>query len=115
MGPVRCGGGGGAGAGFLTGAGVGLLTGVTGTVDRLKTSLYKDVSAALDGYDISRKLYAIDQRNQEVALLNQQISSEKYRNGTINSFDYRTVQNRLLVAVLNELQALANLIHTGMS
>ncbi len=79
-------------------------------IDRLKASLYKDASAALDRYNSSVQLYAIDQRNREVALLNQQISSEKYRNGTINSFDYRTVQNRLLLAVLNELASMATLI-----
>jgi len=80
------------------------------SIDRLKTSLYKDVSSALDRYNSSAQLYAIDQRNREVALLNQEINAEKYRNGTINSFDYRTVQNRLLLAVLNELSALASLI-----
>lgn len=79
-------------------------------IDRIKTSLYRDASAALDRYNSSGQLYAIDQRNREVALLNQQINGEKYRNGTINSFDYRTVQNRLLLAVLNELASMATLI-----
>ncbi|MCZ6693110.1 MAG: TolC family protein [Bacteroidetes bacterium] len=83
--------------------------------DRLKLSLYKDLSEAYDSYNIRRQLYGINRRKREVADLNLQISQEKFRNGTINSFDFRTVQNRRLIAAVQELQSIYNLLDTNVS
>ena len=83
--------------------------------DRLKLSLYKDLSEAYDSYNIRRQLYGINRRKREVADLNLQISEEKFRNGTINSFDFRTVQNNRLIAAVQELQSIYNLLDTNVS
>jgi len=84
-------------------------------IDRMKLSLNKDLNAAYDQYTIRRQLYGINQRNRQAARLNLDISQEKYRNGTINSFDFRTVQNRLLVAALTELQSLYDLVESNIN
>ena len=41
---------------------------------------------------------------------NVDITTEKYRNGTISSFDFRTVQNNQLIAAVQEQQSIYNLI-----
>ena len=45
-----------------------------------------------------------------LADLNVDISTEKFRNGSINSFNFRTVQNNQLIAGIQELQSMYDLI-----
>ena len=78
--------------------------------ERLKISLYRDLGQAYDQYRIRLQLYGINERRKEAAATNLSISEEKYKNGTINSFDYRTVQNNYLTASIQELQSLYDLI-----
>lgn len=79
-------------------------------IERLKQSLAKDLADAYDRYEIRKRLYDINVRKHEVASANLNLSEEKYRNGTINSFDYRIVQNNNLSAAIEKLQSLYNLI-----
>lgn len=79
-------------------------------IEVLKQSLDRDLRSSLDLYNIRKQLLGIAQRNREVAETNLQIGEERFKNGTINSFDYRTLQNNFLVSSLNELQATYNLI-----
>lgn len=85
------------------------------TTQRLKTSLYRDLAQAYDQYQIRKQLYGITVRKQDVADTNLSISEEKFKNGSINSFDHRTVQNNSLSAALEELQAVYNLIDSKVS
>lgn len=84
-------------------------------VDQLKNSLDKDLLAAHDQYNIRKQLYGINARRVESAEVNLQQSEEKFRNGSINSFDYRDVQNNYLSAAIQELQAIYNLIDSKVS
>ncbi|NNF22805.1 MAG: TolC family protein [Saprospiraceae bacterium] len=79
-------------------------------IDQLKQSLNKDLADAYDRYMAREQIYLINQRRKESAQINLTVSQEKYRNGTINSFDFRTVQNNYLSAAIVELQALYNLV-----
>jgi outer membrane protein TolC len=83
--------------------------------ERLKTSLYKDLADAYDSYNIRRQLYGINDRKLEAAQQNLEISQEKYKNGTISSFDFRTVQNNNLLAAITRLQSLYNLIDANIT
>lgn len=85
------------------------------TTERLKTSLYRDLAKAFDQYQIRKQLYGITVRKQDAANTNLSISEEKFKTGSINSFDYRTVQNNNLSASLEELQAVYNLIDSKVS
>ncbi len=81
-------------------------------VEKLKTSLDGDLIAALDQYNIRRQLHGINSRRVEAAQINLDISQEKYRNGSINSFNYRDVQNNYLSSAILKLQAAYNLINS---
>lgn len=79
-------------------------------IDKLKASVYRDLADAYDNYEIRRQAYAINKRKREAAQQNLDISTEKYRNGSINSFDFRIVQNNYLVASIQELQSIYDLV-----
>jgi len=63
-----------------------------------------------DLYQIRQQLLNVANVNLESAELNMQIATEKYRNGTINSFNYRDVQLIFLNASSNKLNAIYDLI-----
>ncbi len=79
-------------------------------VDQLKRSLTIDMANALDEYNIRKQLLGIADRQYEVAKTNLEISQDKFKNGSINSFDFRTVQNNSLTAATQRLQSVYNLI-----
>ncbi|WP_246223988.1 TolC family protein [Fulvivirga kasyanovii] len=83
--------------------------------ERLKNSLYRDLAKAHDEYEIRTRLYRISDRRKQATETNLRISEEKFKNGTINSFDYRTVQNDNLTAAIQELQSLYNVIDSKVS
>ena len=61
----------------------------------------------------SGKICSLSPRNvSKPHKLNQQISEEKFRAGTINSFNYRDVQLIYLNASIDRLQAIYDLIDT---
>ncbi len=79
-------------------------------VSQLKNSLTRDLYNAYDDYNSRKRLFEINVRREESALTNLNISQDKFKTGTINSFDYRTVQNNHLSAAIQKLQALYSLI-----
>lgn len=79
-------------------------------IDQLKTSLSQDLNEAYERYLIRRQLYGISDRSARAAQTNLNISQEKFKSGTINSFDFRVVQNNYLTAINQKLQALYNLM-----
>jgi outer membrane protein len=81
-------------------------------VDQLETSLNRDLVVALDQYNIRRQLYSINDRREQSAQINLELSQDKFRNGSINSFDYRDVQNNYLSSSILKLQAAYNLINS---
>ena len=81
-------------------------------VDQLENSLDRDLLSALDRYTIRRQLYGINSRRVEATSVNLSLSQEKYRNGSINSFDFRDVQNIHLSSSILQLQATYNLINS---
>ncbi len=85
-------------------------------VQKLERSLERDLRQSLDLYNIRKQIHEINLRREEVARINLDISAEKFRNGSINSFDYRTIQNNYLSAAILRLQAKYNLIdaHIGL-
>ncbi len=80
--------------------------------EQLEQSLTKSLNDAYDRYQVRNQLYGISERRQEAAEVNLDISDEKFKNGSINSFDYRVVQNNYLSASIQQLQALYNLMES---
>ena len=81
-------------------------------VEKLEATLRNDLLTAIDQYNIRKSLYGINERREEAARLNLQISEDKFKNGSINSFDYRTVQNNYLSAAIVKLQSMYNLMES---
>lgn len=61
-------------------------------------------------YDIRKQLLEVADVNLQSAELNLEIATEKYRNGTINSFNFRDVQLIYLNAASRKLNAIYDLI-----
>ncbi len=79
-------------------------------IDQLKQSVSADLATAYDQYTVRRQLYGINQRRRVASEINLSNTEQKFRNGSINSFDYRDVQNNYLSAAIQELQSIYNLI-----
>ncbi|HCX23512.1 MAG TPA: TolC family protein [Cytophagales bacterium] len=79
-------------------------------IEKLQTTLDRDLYQAYERYQVRRQLYGISDRSAEAARINYSISEEKFKGGTINSFDFRVVQNNYLTASVQKLQALYNLM-----
>ena len=79
-------------------------------IEKLETTLDRDLYQAYERYQVRRQLYGISNRSEEAARINYSISEEKFKGGTINSFDFRVVQNNYLTASVQKLQALYNLM-----
>ncbi|MTI32454.1 TolC family protein [Xanthovirga aplysinae] len=84
-------------------------------IDQLKNSLNKDLHSTYDLFKTRRNLYGISQRKKDVASLNLSISEDKFKNGSINSFDYRNIQLNSLLAEFDALQAVYNLMEAKIS
>ncbi len=65
-----------------------------------------------DLFGVRKELVYVAQENLATAKLNLDISTEKYRNGVINSFNFRDVQRTYLQTALSKLNAVYNLIET---
>lgn len=81
----------------------------------MELSLYRDLADALDQYNIRKQLYGISERRLEAAQQNLDIANSKFRNGTINSFDFRVVQINQLLAAIDYTNALYNLIESNVT
>ena len=82
---------------------------------KMKQSLNKDLIEAFDQYIVRKQLHEINSRRLNATQTNLNISEEKFKNGTINSFDYRIVQNNYLTSAIQRLQSLYNLIDSEVS
>ncbi len=65
-----------------------------------------------DNHLLKKELLELANENLEVAALNLQIAEQKYRNGSLTSFEFRDVQLIHLNTSLNRLSAIYDLIYT---
>ncbi|MEQ9168445.1 MAG: TolC family protein [Fulvivirga sp.] len=79
-------------------------------IEKLRSSINRDLYDKYDEYSTRLMIYNINKRRVEAAEVNLSISDEKFKTGSINSFDFRTVQNNNLDAKIQLLQSLYNLI-----
>ncbi|MEJ2595281.1 MAG: TolC family protein [bacterium] len=79
-------------------------------IAQLKQTLENLLVNQYELYGIRRQLLEVAEVNLASARLNLEIATEKYRNGTINSFNFRDVQLIFLNASANKLNAVYDLI-----
>jgi outer membrane protein len=81
-------------------------------VDELKLTLQRNLIGELDYYRVRKSLYQIAIESRETAEFNLSLGEDRYRNGTLSSFDFRDIQLTYLRSALGELQSKYNLVQT---
>jgi outer membrane protein TolC len=81
-------------------------------LEEIKLTLSNVLRTTYELYTIRKQLYTVDEEQIKSARLNLDISSEKFKSGAINSFNYRDVQLVYLNAAFGKLQATFDLIDT---
>lgn len=76
----------------------------------LKTSLYQ----LFESYLTDQKLVEISKRDVELSKVNLELSKERYRNGTITSFNFRDVQLVYMASALGEISSKFDLAMTDL-
>ena len=84
-------------------------------IESLKHSLVNQLLNLYEYYNVRNELMTVANEALGAAKLNMQIAGEKFRNGAINSFNYRDVQLIYANAALSQLQAIYNLIESDVS
>jgi outer membrane protein TolC len=79
-------------------------------LDDMKHQLNNRLLNMYDLFEVRKELAIVAHENLETSKLNLEISTEKYKNGVINSFNFRDVQRTYLTTALYELSALYQLI-----
>ena len=79
-------------------------------IDEMEISLTNLLKTDFELFSIRKELYMVSIANLESASLNMEISTEKFRSGAINSFNFRDVQVIYLRAAASKYQAIYNLI-----
>ncbi len=82
------------------------------TTQQLEQTVKNELKVAVDNYNTRLKLYAINQANQKTADLNLRLSREKFKAGSISSFNFRDVQNSYLQISSTTLESIYNLIES---
>ncbi|MEO9803848.1 MAG: TolC family protein [Reichenbachiella sp.] len=78
----------------------------------LELTLDNSLISTYDQYNLRQNLNAIASENLETANLNLEMGEERYRNGSINSFNYRDLQITYLQTALSYYQSIYNLIES---
>jgi len=83
--------------------------------EELKVSLTNDLSSEHDLYTVRTQLLGIAERREGAAEQNLLLSEERFKSGTITSFDYRDVQLQYLTSALGKLEAVYNLLESNVN
>jgi len=81
-------------------------------IDEMKHSLSNQLTNTFEMYNVRKQLLLVAEASIESASLNLQIADQKFKSGTINSFNYRDIQLIYLNAASRKLQSIYDLIET---
>ena len=81
-------------------------------LEEMKHRLQNRLLNLYDTYRVRRELVEVGRENMETSRINMMRSEEKFRAGTINSFNYRDVQMSYLQASINYYRSVLNLVDT---
>jgi outer membrane protein TolC len=79
-------------------------------IESLKNQLRRDLANNHDLYNVRKQQVKIAVENKSAAQTNLRLAEEKFRNGSINAFDYRILQQNYLNIAFSEQQAIFNFI-----
>ena len=81
-------------------------------LEEMKHRLQNRLLNLYDTYRVRRELVQVGRENMRTSRVNMERSEEKFRNGSINSFNYRDVQLTYLQASVNYYRSVLNLVDT---
>lgn len=79
-------------------------------IDQMKQTLSNAMVSIFDMYTIRKQLLQVANLSLEKAKLNLELSTERFKSGAINSFNFRDVQLVYINAEFNRLEAVYNLL-----
>jgi len=79
---------------------------------QIKQVLANGLLTVYEMYQIRKQLLVVADASLETAQLNLDLSTEKFKNGSINSFNFRDIQIQFINSEFNRLEAVYNLIDT---
>lgn len=80
------------------------------SIEEMKFDLSNKLLELIDYYEISQQVFHISDERKQAAELNLQISQEKFKNGSINSFNFRDVLQIYMNASIYRLEAMYAII-----
>ncbi len=83
-------------------------------IQEAKHTLNNTLTNLYQLYKLRKQIYFVSLENLKSSKLNLQIAGEKFKNGSINSFNYRDIQLVYLNAALDKLHAMYQLIETNL-
>jgi outer membrane protein TolC len=81
-------------------------------IEEMKQELKNQLAQEYELYNVRRQLLEVAQENMKAAELNLNLSHEKYQNGSINSFNFRDVQNIYLNTAYQYQNAIFSVIQS---
>ncbi|MBN2167246.1 MAG: TolC family protein [Marinilabiliaceae bacterium] len=81
-------------------------------MEQMKHELTNQLSNLFDLYEVRKELMSVTKENMDASKLNLTISSDKYKNGTLTSFEYRNVQQAYLDAAFSHINSVYNVLET---
>lgn len=81
-------------------------------IEEMELSLNNQLTNLYEFYNNRKQLYQLAEENMKASKLNLEIAQEKYKNGSINSFNYRDIQMVYIQTSIARLQSIYNLIDT---
>lgn len=79
-------------------------------LQQIKHQLTNQLMVQYEMYNARKQLYNVAQENLKSAELNMQIAEERFKSGSINSFNYRDIQLMYINTAFSKLQAVFDLI-----
>lgn len=79
-------------------------------IQDMEISLGNTLMSLLEQYRLNRQILEVSMEGLNSSRINMEIAEGKYKNGTINSFNFRTIREAYLNASLNVLQSKYNII-----
>ncbi|MCD6180093.1 MAG: TolC family protein [Bacteroidales bacterium] len=79
-------------------------------IDQMKQSLSNAMVTIFEMYSIRKQLLSVADLSLEKAKLNLELSTERFKSGAINSFNFRDIQLIYINAEFNRLEAVYNLL-----
>ncbi|MBN1116105.1 MAG: TolC family protein [Bacteroidales bacterium] len=80
---------------------------------QMEHSLKNQLLQLYSNYNVNKTLFDLAKEKEVTAKLNLDLSADKLKNGTINSFNYRDVQIQYMNAAISKMKAIYNLISSN--